>query len=45
MVDEIQLRIKEIKEFSPVSSRISGDELHVVRSVIRGGKEIICNSR
>ena len=43
MVDEIQIRTKEIKEFSPVCSQISGDELHVVRRVIREGKEIICN--
>ena len=43
MIAEIEIRINEIKECSPVSSQISGDELHVVRSVVRGGKEIICN--
>ena len=43
MIDELRIRINEIKEFSSVSSRISGDELHVVGSVVRGGKVIICN--
>ena len=34
IIDEIQIRIKEIKEFSPVSSRMSGDGLYVVGSVV-----------